>query len=142
MNIRKFAMIGGIVMLAMGALALIPALSQNPMTALNVETSHGLFLGFIDMNIVNKIALMGFGIAGILASRADNVQPSVTYSKIVCVAMALLAVLGLIPQTNTLFGYWPLHGANVIVYAAFAALGGYFGYAVPAQVRHSKVVQA
>jgi hypothetical protein len=45
--------------------------------------------------------------------------------------MGALAILGIIPQTNTLGGYYPLFGANIAVYAIFAVLGAYFGFTLP-----------
>lgn len=138
MHPRKFALIGGIVMLALGALSLIPALYQYPgayLPALNVETSYGLFLGIFPMNIFNKVALLIFGIAGILASRrpTTSLPASISWSRWVFVAMGALAILGLIPQTNTLYGYWPLFGAEVWSHAIFAVLGAYFGFALPSK---------
>lgn len=136
---RKFAMIGGWVMLVMGILSLIPTLSQNTylLPALRLENSYGLFLGFFPMNILNKLALILFGVAGIMASRTDDVIASVKYSRIVCVAMGGLALLGLFPSTNTLFGYWPLFGGEIVGHGIFALLGGYFGYAVPASIKRT-----
>lgn len=132
---QRFALIGGIIMLAFGALALVPNLSTYPaeLPLLNLMTSYGMFLGFIPMNIVNKVALMGFGIWGILASQSKNTSlpASVNFSRWVMVAMGALAILGIIPQTNTLGGYYPLFGANIAVYAIFAVLGAYFGFTLP-----------
>ncbi|MGZ5278642.1 MAG: hypothetical protein ACXWC9_01790, partial [Pseudobdellovibrionaceae bacterium] len=39
------------------------------------------------------------------------------------------AVLGLIPQTQTFFGYWPLFGAEVWFHGTVAAISAYFGFA-------------
>lgn len=140
MHTRKFASVGGWVMLIMGVLALIPAFSETSylLPALRIETSYGLFLGFFPMNILNKVALIGFGIGGILCSRTSDVIASVKYSRVVCVAMGLLAVIGLIPPLNTFFGYWPLFRGEVVLHAVFAALGGYYGYVVPARIYKSE----
>jgi hypothetical protein len=138
MDPRKYALYGGIVMLAMGALALIPSLvgSQLGLPALYLDTSYGEFLGYFPMNIVNKVALIIFGAAGIgAASLKFNALPrSILWSKVVCVVMGIAAVLGLIPQTSTLFGYWPLFGGEIFAHAVFAILGGYFGFALGMKV--------
>jgi hypothetical protein len=42
--------------------------------------------------------------------------------------MGALALIGLFPQTNTLFGYWPLFGFEIIAHGIFALIGGYYGY--------------
>jgi hypothetical protein len=134
MNPRRFAMIGGVFMLIWGVLALIPSLSENQavLPGLKLETSYGLFLGMFAMNIVNKLALIVLGLWGIAAGtgEATNLPASIRYSRIVFFAMGVLAILGLIPQTSTLGGYWPLFGNNVYEHAVFAVVGAYFGWAL------------
>jgi hypothetical protein len=164
MNTRKFAWVGGILMLAMGVLSLVPGLYQSLaadgalLPPLSVETSYGLSFGIIPMNIFNKIALILFGLSGIAASRERDIVPrdvtrttpngttvvggngwstpvvddpqssSVLWSRVVAVMMGTLAVLGMIPATNTLFGTWPLFGSEVAAHAVFAVLGAFFGF--------------
>jgi len=100
------------------------------------ETSYGLFLGFFPMNVFNKIALISFGIAGIVASQMKGTElpSSIRYSRIVMFVFGGLALLGMIPQTNTLFGYWPLFGGEILAHAAFAIAGAYFGYTLSSKV--------
>jgi len=123
-------------MLGMGILAFIPALSLTPSEAslppLFLEASYGAFLGNFPMNIINKLALIGFGLAGIATSYspARALPLSMKFSQAVFVVMGLAAVLGLIPSTSTFFGYWPLFGGEVLMHGAFAMLGAYFGYAL------------
>ena len=132
MSTRNFAMIGGIVMLAMGCLALVPTLNSSPemLPVLYVNQSYGLFLDLFPMNIFNKAALIIFGLAGMACYfvKENSFQYSKVFSKIIFWAMGALAILGLFPQTNTLSGYWPLFGYEVLAHGAFALLGGYFGY--------------
>lgn len=132
---QRFALVGGIVMLAIGAIALVPNLSTYPaeLPLLNLMTSYGLFLGFIPMNILTKIAFMAFGIWGILASQAKNTSlpASINFSRWMMMAFGALAILGIIPQTSLLGGYWPLFGAHIAVSAIFAVLGAYFGFTLP-----------
>lgn len=140
MHTRKFASIGGWVMLVLGVLSLIPVFSQTSylLPALRVETSYGLFLGFFPMNIISKIVLIAFGVAGILCSRSSEVISSVKFSRTVCLVMGALAIMGLVPSLNTFFGYMPLFRGEVITHAVFAVLGGYFGYVVPARIYKSE----
>lgn len=140
---RKFALIGGSVMLIIGLFALIPTLSvySQSLPDLYVESSYGYFLGIFAMNIINKAFLIFMGIAGIacsstnksgevhVSSSADaNLRPSVWWSRLVLYAMGILAVLGLFSGVNTLGGYVPIFGNNIWFNAILAALGGYFGY--------------
>ncbi len=133
MHPKRFALVAGIVMLVMGALALIPNLSNDPngiLPVLKENTSYGLFLGLFPMNIFNKVALIVFGLAGIWAANVKNrnLPASIWYARIVFVVMGAAAILGLFPATNTLNGYWPLFGYTVLDHAVFAVLGGYFGF--------------
>ncbi len=128
MNTKNFALWGGSVMLAMGVISLIPMVvgSSEILPPLNVEVSYGQFLNIFPMNIFNKVALIAFGLAGIYVSK--DFQQSITFSRTVFYVMGALAILGIIPITNTLFGYLPLFGGETIGHAMFAGLGAYFGY--------------
>ncbi len=136
MNPKYYALAGGIFMVLFAALSLIPEFSRSPLDAglppLYVESSYGEFLGLFPMNILNKLALLVFGVAGILSATAKNTSlpRSVRWSRWAMGVMGALAVLGIIPSTNTLFGYWPLFGGEVWMHGVFAVLGAYFGYAL------------
>jgi len=139
MHPKQFALIGGVIMLVFGAVAFIPALSTSPADAglplLNLETSYGLFLDIFPMNVLNKLALVVFGLAGISSANrlTTNLPASINFSRWVFAVMGIAAVLGLFTQTDTLAGYWPLYGAEVAMHAVFAALGAYFGFVLPAR---------
>lgn len=132
MDPKRFALIGGTTMLTMGAASFIPQLSTPPRKAhlprLKVKTSYGKFLGLFPLNVFNKTALCLFGIAGIVASRARSDRPARLYAKAVAISMGPLAILGLIPRTKTLFGVWPLFGAEVVTHGTFAAMGARAGF--------------
>lgn len=144
MPARKFALIGGIVMLVLGLLALVPTLngSRAFLPFMNLDVSYGMFLGIFPMNILNKLALIVFGLGGIWAYRSGSVNNSVAFARVVFVVMGLAALLGLFPATNTLGGYWPLYGNEVWMHALFAVFGAYFGFAsarFPVIRRHAEV---
>ena len=140
MNPRKFAMYGGLLMLLMGALSLIPNLvgSIDGLPALNLDLSYGRFLNFFPMNIVNKIALIVFGISGIWAANlpATSLPRSILFSRVVFVVMGIAAILGAIPQTNTVYGYWPLFGGEIVGHGVFALLGAFYGFALTQKAQH------
>lgn len=139
MHPRNFALWGGLVMLVLGVLALIPALSSYPVSLppLALEASYGLFLGLFAMNILNKLALTILGAAGLMAAYAKNTSlpASISYSRWVFVITGALAILGLFPATNTLGGFWPLFGHEVWFHALISLLGAYFGFALSMKVR-------
>jgi hypothetical protein len=147
MNPKKYALIGGILMLAFGAAALVPNLSQYPtdgtLLPLDVNTSYGLFLNMFPMNIFNKLALIVFGVLGIWAANVQgkNLSMSMWWSRAVLFVMGAAAIVGLIPQTCTLYGYWPMYGATVYSHAVFAILGGIFGYALSTKASHNEQVK-
>ena len=134
MNPRKFALYGGIVMLGMGVVSLIPNLvgSLDGLPVLNLNQSYGNFLNLFPMNIVNKVLLVIFGVAGIWAAnlKGNSLPRSILFSRVVFFVMGAAAILGLFPQTNTFFGYWPLFGFEALAHMVFAVLGLYFGYAL------------
>lgn len=135
---RKFALVGGIFMLAVGAFALIPQFvgSAENLPLLTVNDSYGLFMGLFAMNVLNKIAMIVLGLGGIYAASrpATSLPASIQFSRIVLFVTGAFAILGLFPATNTLYGYMPLFGNNVGLHAVFAILGAYFGYALSAKV--------
>jgi len=144
MRPRQFALIAGIVMVVVGILAFIPGLNTVPaegMPALNVDSSYGLFLGFIPMNALNKILSIAMGAVGIAVAYAPatSLPGSIRWSRVLFVLSGILAILGLFPQTNTLFGYMPLYGWNIVTSAVFAILGAYFGFALTARVPDQKM---
>lgn len=144
MAIRKFALFGGLAMLAMlviCVLSLIPALSSSNghLPALKVLDSSGMFLGIFPMNILNKAALLVFGGAGIIAARRENLNASIGYARVVAIFMGIMAVLGFIPSMNTFYGYLPLYGGEVVAHGAFAIAGAYYGYAVPARLMNRQM---
>ena len=137
MNSKKFAFIGGSFMLLMGLFALIPGLTvySKTLPALSIDMNYGYFLNLFPMNIVNKVALIIMGIAGIAASNAgyqenkkiSNKAP-VVWSRLVFYVMSLLTILGSFEQIKTFGGYWPLFGNGIWFHALCAISGGYYGY--------------
>lgn len=122
-------------MILMALLSLIPALnhSTDGLPAIDLTTSYGLFLGIFPMNILNKLALLFFGTWGIVAyfSKNNSLPSAINHSRWVAYVMGTAAILGIIPATQTLFGYWPLFGNEVIAHAIFAVFGAYFGFRLP-----------
>jgi hypothetical protein len=144
MHPKRFAMIGGILMLIVGALAFVPALNEAPLglPVLNLDTSYGLFLGLFPMNVLNKLALIIFGVLGILAASRESVSlpMSIRYSRIIFYIFAVVAILGIFPQTNTLFGYWPLYGNEVWSHGIVALIAAYFGFSLSSKAaEHSRM---
>jgi hypothetical protein len=144
MNPKAFALVIGSALTAIGVLSLIPSFSTvtPELPRLAVETSYGLFAGIFALNIVSKIAMIVIGLAGIAAANAPttSLPKSISYARFLFAGMGVLAILGLIPSTNTLFGYWPLFGASGGAAGILSLLGAYFGFALTSKA-HARAVK-
>ena len=125
--VRTAALLFGIVYLAVGALGFVPGIAE-PATHEGVTMEHGsaMLLGLFPVNTLHNIVHLLFGLWGVMAYR--SVSGSVGYFRAVAVIFALLTVLGLLPQTNNLFGLVPLHGNDVWLHALLALVAAYFGF--------------
>ena len=131
MNTRKFAFFAGILMLVEGVCALAQGLSTFPdwLPVLQITQGYGVFLNLVPMNIVNKLVLVSFGIAGIVvAQKRFSLEANVRYFKVVFFVMGIAGVLGLFRYTYTLFGVMPLMRGAAVEHLAFAALAAYLSY--------------
>jgi hypothetical protein len=125
--LRTFALIWGVLFLVAGVGGFIPALSPAAVhPGLTMEHGSALALGLFPVNTLHNIVHILFGVWGVLASR--SLGGARGYAKAVAIAYALLIVLGLLPQTNTLFGFVPLFGNDIWLHVALALPAAYFGF--------------
>lgn len=128
MNTRYFSLIYGIVFLLVGIAGFIPGLvtphAADP--ALTISASSGHLFGLFPVNAAHNLVHVLFGIAGIAAYR--DFSSARLYARVVAIAYGLLAVMGLIPGLNTLFGLVPLYGHDVWLHAVLAIVAAYFGF--------------
>jgi hypothetical protein len=128
--LKTMALIFGIVFILVGAAGFVPGLVHQPITphqgTVMMHESAGNLLGIFPVNMLHNIVHLLFGIIGLAASR--SVGGARGYFKFVFIAYALLAVLGLIPATQTMFGLVPIHGNDVWLHAVLALAGLYFGF--------------
>jgi hypothetical protein len=129
--IRQFALIFGIIYLIVGVLGFLPGLVQPAPHAppLIVEANHGRLLGLFTINILHNIVHLLIGAWGVLGSR--SLSGALLFSRGLTILYGLLAILGLIPTTNTLFGLVPIHGHDVWLHAVSALIAAYFGFLAP-----------
>jgi hypothetical protein len=127
-RIETFARIFGIVFLIVGIGGFIPGVTQpHDHPNLAVEAASGMELGLFPVNALHNLVHVAFGIWGLLAARSFGTAR--TYARVVAIAYALLAILGLIPATNTTFGLVPIYGHDIWLHALLAAVAAYFGFA-------------
>ena len=135
MRTATFALFAGFAYLGAGLLGLVPAaLEPAPpdMPPVRFSTLHGYLLGLFPVNVVHSAAHLAIGAAGVYAWRSDHTWRRMATPKIYARALAavygLLALLGVAPATQTLFGLAPLHGNDVWLHAVTAAIAAYFGW--------------
>ena len=132
MLVRRFAMVMGVAFLLIGVLGFVPPLLTHPAHAghgepLRVTAFDGYLLGLFHVNVLHSLVHVLFGVMGIVMARSfDSAR---LYARIVAVAYGLLAVMGLVPALNTVFGFIPIHGHDVWLHALIAAAAAYFGFA-------------
>ena len=129
MTVKTFAFIAGLVYLAVGVLGFVPALiTPPPESAPNVSVTafHGYLLGLFPINFMHNLVHLAIGAWGIAASRA--VGGARAYAKSLAVIYGALALMGLIPGLNTVFGLVPIHGHDVWLHAGTALIAAYFGW--------------
>jgi len=128
MNTRTFALIFGIVFLAVGIAGFVPGLTSAPEGgALNMHSPDMvMLLGMFPVNMYHNVVHVLFGLWGLAASR--SAAGAVTYFRGVAIIYLVLAVLGFIPATENLLGMVPLMGNDVYLHGLLALVAAYFGW--------------
>ncbi len=130
MTVRNFARWAGIIFILVGILGFIPGITQmmSDSSGLRVTTSNGMLLGIFHVNLLHNIVHILLGIWGVAS--AGSYDASIGYARGITYIYGILAILGLIPGTNTLFGLAPIGGADVALHIVLAIVAAYFGWGV------------
>ena len=129
MKTASFALIFGIAYVAVGLLGLIPAaLRPPPADAPPTQFTllYGYLLGLFPVNVLHSAVHLAIGAWGIAAWR--RMADPLVYARSIALFYGALAVMGLIPGMNTLFGMLPIHSHDVWLHAGSAAIAAYFGW--------------
>ena len=130
MNTRTFALIFGIVFLAVGLLAFVPGMTHVPPMDprdMSMDQGYGDLLGLFPVNLLHNIVHILFGVWGLLAYRGGFASAR-TYARAVAIIYALLTILGLVPGLDTTMGLIPIYGNDVWLHAVLALVAAYFGW--------------
>jgi len=141
MNVRRFALILGIVYIVAGIAGFIPPLLTTPAAdapRLAVHSFQGNLLGLFPVNILHSLFHLVIGIWGLVA--AKRLGTAVTYARSVAIIYGVLTIMGLIPNLNTIFGLLPLHGNDIWLHAITALVSAYFGFAVKPETETQRAV--
>lgn len=129
MNITKFTFWAGVAFIVAGIAGFIPGLLQVPYTTdpnLAVEAAHGRLFGLFPVNAIHNIVHLALGAWALIASK--DVAASRGYCRITAIVYGVLAIFGLFPNLNTLFGLAPLHSHDVWLHVLFVLPLAYYGY--------------
>lgn len=128
MSTKRFAMIAGIVYLLVGIAGFFPALLTPPDPTRNVTLNvlHGNLLGLFPVNIAHTLVHLAIGAWGVIAARGDSA--AITFARSLAIIYAVLAIMGLFPRLDTVFGLIPLHSHDIWLHAGTAAIAAYFGW--------------
>jgi hypothetical protein len=129
MKSSTFALVFGIAYLGAGLLGLVPAALRPPppdVPPTSFTMMYGYLLGIFPVNVLHSAVHLAIGAWGIAAWRG-LAHPRV-YAQSLAIFYGVLAVMGLIPGMNTVFGMLPLHGHDVWLHAGTAAVAAYFGW--------------
>ena len=121
MNARMFALIIGVVYLLVGLLGFV-----FTGTSMAAGPDAPRLLGLFPVNLLHNIVHLAVGALGLAAYRSYG--QSRAYARGLTIFYALLAGLGLIRATDTMFGLIPIFGHDVWLHALTALVAAYFGY--------------
>jgi hypothetical protein len=126
--IKTFALVFGVIYVIAGIGGFIPGLTSHhaDMPPIAVDSFYGRVMGLFPVNILHNLVHLAIGAWGILSSR--SVSASRLFGKGLAILYGLLAILGLIPATNTMFGLVPIYGHDVWLHAGTALIAAYFGW--------------
>lgn len=138
---RIFALVIGIFFLFIGIAGFIPGFMPIPESAptaaievprLVSSEGYGLLFGLFPTNFVHNAVHIVVGLLGIAA--ATSFTGALVYNQGFAIAYTAIALLGLIPFTNTTFGLMPIYGNNVWLNAITAIAAAYIGFVKPAEL--------
>lgn len=135
---RYFTLSVGIFFMLVGTVGFIPNLVSLPtcrlesgVTSSNLTfyRGYGYLVGVFPTNLVYNIVHLVFGVLAIAVY--FTFSGARIFNRGLAILCAWIAVMGLLPSTNTMFGLMPLFGNNVWLNALTAAIATYYGFIKP-----------
>lgn len=129
MKAATFALVLGVAYLGAGVLGLVPAALQPPPEGApptSFAVLYGYLLGLFPVNLLHTAVHLAVGLWGIAAW--SGVLGARTYARSLALLYGVLAVMGMVPGLNTVFGLLPLHGHDIWLHAGTAAIAAWFGW--------------
>ena len=132
MPIGTLAAVFGVVFLLVGVSGFFAAPPPPDALPLAMEHGHGMALGMFPVNTLHNIVHLLFGALGLMAA-AGMLLTARGYFQLLAVSYAALAVMGLLPVTQTTFGFIPIYGNDVWLHALIAIAAGVIGFVMPSR---------
>ena len=142
MKTRTFALVFGLAYLGVGLLGLIPAALMPPppdAPPTSFTLLYGYLLGLFPVNVLHSAVHLAIGFWGLASSR--DATAAKVYGRSLAILYGVLAVMGLIPGLNNVFGFIPLHGHDVWLHAGTAAIAAYFGWRTEVDVERRHMAE-
>ena len=139
---RLFAFGIGLVFLIVGIAGFIPGLISIPAVAgdaplhvpnLSFSDGYGNVFGLFPTNFLHNAVHIAVGVLGLAA--ATSFTGSLVFNQGFAISYILIAIMGLLPATNTTFGLMPIFGNNVWFNALTGLAAAYFGFIKPLKVQ-------
>lgn len=126
---QLYAFVTGIFFIVLAILGFIPGL-QHPVNSSEIHSGIEIQLGYLfGLFPTNPILNTIYAIVGILGLvSAIGLGGARFYGRGLFQFFTVLAFLGALAPTNTLFGFAPLFGSNTILYGITAVISFYFGF--------------
>jgi len=103
----------------------IPASPGSDYIAAYVR-GFGYVFGLFPTNLLHNIVHLAVGLFGLFS--ATGKEGAFNFNRFFAVTYLLLAIMGLLPLTNTLFGIMPIFGNNVWFNALTGAIAAYYTF--------------
>ncbi|AFY86579.1 MAG: hypothetical protein CLLPBCKN_003243 [Chroococcidiopsis cubana SAG 39.79] len=139
---RYCALVLGITFLILGIAGFIPAFVHLPGTNASYvppdvatgaySAGFGYLFGAFPTNFLHNLVHCAVGIFGIASY--TSASSARVFNRFFAVSYILIALLGVIPATNTVFGLMPIFGGNVLLNGLTAVAALYYGIILPAKV--------
>jgi hypothetical protein len=130
MRTRYFSLVFGSLFLIAGILGFIPGLLTPPpggAPAVAVSAFYGYLLSLFPVNALHNVVHLVLGLWGIAAWQSFT--EARTYARGLTLIYAILAICGVIPGLDTIFGLVPLYSNDIWLHALAAIIAAYFGWA-------------
>jgi hypothetical protein len=136
MKTSTFAFVLGIAYLLIGLMGLVPLfLVPPPMDAppTHFTLLYGYLFGLFPVNLLHSVFHIVIGAWGVsaLSSQANAIR----FCRDAAILFGALAVMGMLPALNTVFGLMPVHGNDVWLNGLTAGLAAYFRWREPASMK-------